>query len=131
MRSRPSDAERGFSLVEVLVASTVLTVGLVALAQLFAAATASNLNARHLTYATVLAAQKLEELRAEAWGQETAQGDFDQVDTYQRRWSIEPIADPENHDPADVVAIRVAVAHVPATGSGEVRLAAIKIRQPE
>jgi hypothetical protein len=58
----------GFSLVEVLVATGLLATALVTLAQLFALSTSTNLTARHVSYTTVLAQQKLEELRALAWG---------------------------------------------------------------
>jgi prepilin-type N-terminal cleavage/methylation domain-containing protein len=59
---------RGFSLLEVLVATTLLTVSLAALAQLFAIATRANRSARATTYSTLLAQQKIEQLRSLAWG---------------------------------------------------------------
>ena len=40
-------AERGFSILEVLMATTVLTVGVAALAQLFAISTRANVSATH------------------------------------------------------------------------------------
>jgi type II secretory pathway pseudopilin PulG len=58
---------RGFSLLEVLVATTLLIVSLAALAQLFAIATRANSSARASTYATVLAQQKMEQLRSLTW----------------------------------------------------------------
>jgi prepilin-type N-terminal cleavage/methylation domain-containing protein len=60
--------ESGFSLVEVLVALAIFLTGTVALAQLFVASTAANRSARVSTYATVLAEQKMEQLRSLAWG---------------------------------------------------------------
>ena len=60
--------EGGFSLVEVLVATGLLTASLVTLAQLFALSTRSNIASRSTTYAAVLAQQKMEELRALTWG---------------------------------------------------------------
>ena len=63
-----SSSESGFSLIEVLVASGLLASALIALAQLFAISTATNLSSRNTTYAAVLAEQKLEELRALTWG---------------------------------------------------------------
>jgi len=61
-------SEGGFSLVEVIVATSLLATALVTLAQLFAISTKTNLSSRNTTYATVLAQQKVEELRALTWG---------------------------------------------------------------
>jgi type II secretory pathway pseudopilin PulG len=60
--------EAGSTLVEVMVATMILATGVLAMAQLFAVSTASNLNSRHDTFATVLAEQKLEQLRSLVWG---------------------------------------------------------------
>jgi len=60
--------DSGFSLVEVLVALGLIAGALVALAQLFAISTESNLASRTTTYAVALAEQKLEELRALTYG---------------------------------------------------------------
>jgi type II secretory pathway pseudopilin PulG len=70
-RSRPSSSskgEEGFTLVETMVAVGLLATALVTLAQLFAISTRSNIASRSTTYATVLAEQKLEELRGLTWG---------------------------------------------------------------
>lgn len=64
--------QSGFSLIEVLAATALLATAVVTLAQLFAVSTRSNLSARNTTYATVLAEQKMEELRALTWGFDTA-----------------------------------------------------------
>ena len=70
----PSEAARivrregGFSLLEVLVATTMMAVGLTALAQLFAVSTRTNYSAKTTTYAAVLAQQKMEQLRGLTWG---------------------------------------------------------------
>jgi len=69
LRSMPFLGQRdcGFSLVEALIATMILATGLSALAQLFSVAKASNKASRDLTMATVLAAQKFEQLRALTW----------------------------------------------------------------
>ena len=54
----------GFSLIEVLVATALLVTAVASLAQLLALATRANAAAGDMTVATVLAAQKVEELRA-------------------------------------------------------------------
>ena len=59
--SRKSEA--GFSIIEVLVATGLLASALVALAQLFAIATATNAAARNSTLTMLLAEQKIEQLR--------------------------------------------------------------------
>ncbi|PWT80245.1 MAG: hypothetical protein C5B57_12545 [Blastocatellia bacterium] len=64
---RPLAMERGFSLVEALFATTILAVGIGALSQLFLAAVRANQIATSTTLTTVLASQKLEQLRALAW----------------------------------------------------------------
>ena len=58
----------GFSLVEALVATTIMVVAVAALAQLVAMSTRANASARATTYAAVLAQQKMEQLRGLAWG---------------------------------------------------------------
>jgi hypothetical protein len=55
-------SEAGFSLVETMVASLVLTVGLVGLGQLLAVATVMHSDARQATASTVLAQAKMDEL---------------------------------------------------------------------
>src|SRR4051812_21910768 len=56
--------EGGFSLIEALVAAGLLAVAPVTLCELFVAAMRTNLDSRSTSYATVLAQQKVEELRA-------------------------------------------------------------------
>ena len=64
----PKDDEDGFSILEVLVAATIMTVAVAGLAQMFALATYANASARATTYAAVLAQQKMEQLRGLTWG---------------------------------------------------------------
>ena len=66
--SSRSGGEGGFSLVEVLVAAAILMTGLIAVAQMFIASTNQNMEARRVTTTAVLAQQKIEQLRALAWG---------------------------------------------------------------
>lgn len=54
-----------------MVATALLATAVVTLAQLFGVATRSNIGSRNTTYAAVLAEQKVEELRALAWGFDT------------------------------------------------------------
>src|SRR5688500_11678748 len=66
--ARRCGSETGSTLAEVLVASLIMTTGVLAMAQMFVLATQTNLSARANTFTTVLAEQKLEQLRSLAWG---------------------------------------------------------------
>ena len=59
--------DRGFSLIEVLVATTIMTMAFVALAQLSILSIRVNHGARSTTFATLLAYHKIEQLRALTW----------------------------------------------------------------
>ncbi|MCC7416823.1 MAG: prepilin-type N-terminal cleavage/methylation domain-containing protein [Acidobacteria bacterium] len=111
-------SSRGVSLVEVLVATTVMSVGITALAHLFVLAMAANVRARASTIATMLAQEKMEQLRADgdlapspagALARDLA-GYHDAADGgFVRRWSVEPLpADP------DVLVLQVVVWRPPA-----------------
>ena len=63
MKSWGKHCQSGFSMVEVMVAILLLTVGLLALAKMQTQAVASNSYGNQLTEATFLAQDKLEELR--------------------------------------------------------------------
>ena len=146
--------EDGFSLIETLVATGLLVIAVVTLAHLFGLAVRSNVASRDVTYATVLAAQRLEELRAidtdfiaasppMALSADTP-GWVDYVDrfgrtlegqsrprktVYLRRWSI----DRADVDGAWIVQVRVIPAS-PASGDGgrsseEVRLVTVRSRR--
>jgi type II secretory pathway pseudopilin PulG len=104
-------SERGFSLVEILIASTILIVALLSLAQLLSLATAANGAAGRATFSAVFAAEKLEELHTLTWESVRRQAgeSVDYLDrsgrpvgsraaaTYGRRWLIDPLpGDPDN-----------------------------------
>ena len=55
---------RGFTLIETLIAVSITIVGLTALAHLFVISVQANADARRATFASVLAAQKMEQLRS-------------------------------------------------------------------
>lgn len=117
-RHRPGSSD-GFSLVEVLVAVAILATAAATLPGLFLSARRGNALAGELTWATTLAAQKVEELRAGAFPDASA-GELvefldqdgrpaDTPDTlpraYVRRWRVEMLpASPVN---AAVIAVSV------------------------
>ncbi|MBI3400173.1 MAG: prepilin-type N-terminal cleavage/methylation domain-containing protein [Acidobacteria bacterium] len=70
MKQRAS--ESGFSLLEVLVATTVFALAVAGLADVCAVAARANTSARDSTLASLLAAQKMEQLRSLMWGFDTA-----------------------------------------------------------
>ena len=90
---------RGFTLIEAIIVVALLTTGLLAYAQLAAMATTLNVAAGRLTHASLLAAQKVEELRSaptaptdgtdfvDRWGAPSLRSGA----TYVRRWTIEPL----------------------------------------
>jgi type II secretory pathway pseudopilin PulG len=59
---------RGFTLLEVLVATTLLFVAVAALAGLSVMATQANAMAKKTTFAALIASQKMEQLRGLTWG---------------------------------------------------------------
>jgi hypothetical protein len=61
-------SDAGFSLLEAIVAVTVLTVGVCALAQLSVISTHANQRAKAITVASLLGQEKIEQLRALMWG---------------------------------------------------------------
>jgi type II secretory pathway pseudopilin PulG len=69
--ARSSSSEAGFSIAETLIAIGILGAVAMGVAQLFAASTMSNVNAKLQTSATVLATQKMEQLRGLTWGFDT------------------------------------------------------------
>jgi type II secretory pathway pseudopilin PulG len=95
---------RGYSLVEVLVATLLVAAGVAGLAQLVALSGAANRHAKQTTMAAVLAQQKMEELVAAA---ADVGADVELLDrdghlleagappgrgSYVRRWSVDPLS---------------------------------------
>jgi type II secretory pathway pseudopilin PulG len=74
MPAEPDRDDRGSTLLEVITAVAVFSAALLVLAQLFGMATRSNRAAREATYAAVLAAQKMEQLRGALWAYDSAGG---------------------------------------------------------
>ena len=61
-------SEGGFSLVETIIASSVMMAGVITLAQPFVMSTRTNVAAKSTSIAAVLAQQKMEQLRSLEWG---------------------------------------------------------------
>jgi hypothetical protein len=73
--------ETGSTLIEVLVATMIMITGVITMAQLLMVSTVTNTSSRTDTFATVLAEQKLEQLRALAYGFDLAGLPVSDVDT--------------------------------------------------
>ena len=137
---------RGFTLVETLIAISITAVAFTSLAQLFVIATRANSDARRATFASILATEKIEQLRSlgpdlgpagsvslsaniagacdflDEYGRSLGTGTGPLPGTvYIRRWSVEPIAS----DPETFV---VQVAVFPRLGRGVVDPAASDAR---
>ncbi len=63
---------RGFTLVEVLVATAIFTMAIVSLVRLFGLAALADRTAHRITLAPALAAERLEQLQSLAWGFDAA-----------------------------------------------------------
>jgi prepilin-type N-terminal cleavage/methylation domain-containing protein len=145
--------DRGFSLLEVLVAISILAVGVSAGAQLFLLAASANTRARLTTLASTLAQQKMEELlsAAPAPSPEGSLGTdipgyYDMLDAggrapgsvFTRRWAVESL--PEHPGEAFVFQVLVtsdperatADSGAPGTRSpGQVRLLTVQTRSQD
>jgi Tfp pilus assembly protein PilV len=137
--------EVGSSLIEALLATLILTTGVVVMAQVLSGATTTNLAARRGTVATILAQQKLEELRALAWGElqpappetleQNTDGYVDHVGidgrivgnstqppsdaVYSRRWSIERTSSgPDGALVLQVLVVESSSSHAARGGAG-------------
>ena len=69
--SRCNGSESGFSLAETIIATGILAASIAGLGQLFAVSVMSNRTARNTTFASVLASQKMEQLRGLTYGFDT------------------------------------------------------------
>jgi len=118
----------------------VLVSGILAIAQLFLIAAATNAASRDITVAATLAAQKVEQLlssdlsdatglvdHVDMWGRVVSTDESPPPNAiYTRRWSVEPLS-------ADTVAIRVRVGRSDRSGrsggmAGETRVLTVKTR---
>ena len=68
LSARFNSSSRGFSLIEVMISMTLLTIVSLGIAQIFAVSTRATYVARGQTSTTALAEQKLEQLRGLTWG---------------------------------------------------------------
>ena len=113
---------RGFALLDALVAAAILASALLALAQVTAFAVKTTAAAGRMTDAALLASQKVEELRASAWG-ELQSGTDSPLAGFTRAWTITPLG-------ADLDYVAVLEVRVRAPGS-QTRMVALKTKLSE
>lgn len=122
MRLRALSDTRGFSLLEVLIAAAILASALLSLAQLIAFAVKATAAAGRMTDAALLAAQKVEQLRAGSWD-DLQPGTDSPAAGFTRTWTVTPMAaDPDYAALLDVV--------VRAPG-GQTQMVALKTKPSE
>jgi Tfp pilus assembly protein PilE len=115
--------DRGFTVLESLIACAVLATALLSIGYLSTNAFARLAESRSRTVATLIAMAKLEELRADrapAAGTDVVDGlgepiQRDSARRFDRRWSVVPIS-------PDVQILTVVVTPLPAASGREVRL---------
>jgi prepilin-type N-terminal cleavage/methylation domain-containing protein len=137
---------RGFTLIETVTAISIIAVALTALAQLFVMASQANADARRSSFASILAMQKIEELRSlgpdltqqgevslssdvsgacdflDEYGRSLGSGTSPLPGTvYIRRWSVEPI-------PSDPETFVLQVSVFPRSGKGGANPAGVEAR---
>jgi Tfp pilus assembly protein PilV len=105
--------DRGFSLIEALIAGGLLAAGILALGELLVVSSRAAMAARQMTFAATLAAGKVEELRARQ--RPAGEGGRERLGEYTRTWQVAPAG-------ASAVLIRVSVE------PGGVRLAMLDAR---
>jgi Tfp pilus assembly protein PilV len=128
--------DEGFTLLEVLIATGLMATSVISLAHLFVLATQAHLGSRAMTFGTLLASQKIEQLRSAAFSGGPAQGE-DAVDGYgqlleggavvpafRRTWTVTPL--PSHPSQAVVVTVVVSSA---TDANRAVRLTTIRSRR--
>jgi type II secretory pathway pseudopilin PulG len=122
----------GFSLIETVVATGIIATVALGVAQLFAVTADLNRRAAMQTSMTLLAVQKMEELRSTGTGGTDGTDHLDSGGgivpaagaAYVRRWTIEPLA----ASPGRLLLIRVSV--VSASQLVEARIIGVRRRAP-
>jgi len=121
---RDSTGERGFSLIESLLACALLATALLSIGHLSTTANVLLMDSRGRTEATLLAVSKLEELQSSA----APAGGADRVDArgqparigsprlFERQWSVAPVS-------PEASILTVVVAPIPDAAGREVRIA--------
>jgi prepilin-type N-terminal cleavage/methylation domain-containing protein len=122
MRGQHAFDERGFSLIETLIAASILATALTALSQLLVITSAATDNAGRMTTATVLASQKIEDLRASSSTVLEGGGTDMPAPGFVRRWRFSALPS----DPDHVIVVEAVV----TTRGSSTRLIALRTIAP-
>jgi Tfp pilus assembly protein PilV len=137
-QKRPGATDNGFALLEALVAACLLAGAIASLVHVFVFATRAHAETQYATYATVLATQKVEELRATSLPADVADA-ADYADAlgavlpdgadplrgiYERRWTVQTFP-----STLDSVVISVTVTRRDGLRGGGVRLVTLQRRR--
>lgn len=122
MGNRDAAADSGFSLIETLIAASILATALAALTQVLVITSAATDNAGRMTKATLLAAQKIEDLRASSATVLEGGGADVPAPGFAREWLFGVLPS----DPDHVVVIEAVV----STKNGAARLVALRTIVP-
>lgn len=122
MRDQPAFDERGFSLIETLVAASILATALTALSQLLVITSSATDDAGRMTRATLLASQKIEDLRASSSSVLEGGGADTPAAGFTRQWWFSALPS----DPDHVIVIEAVV----TTRRSVTRLVALRTIAP-
>jgi prepilin-type N-terminal cleavage/methylation domain-containing protein len=87
-----SNTNRGFSLIEVMIAMAIFSIGILAVGSMQMSNTKNNTTGNIMTGATMLARQKIEELKTlDPFDLDSADGN-DTVGIYGRQWVTDPVS---------------------------------------
>jgi type II secretion system protein I len=87
-----SKMNRGFSLIEVMIAMAIFSIGILAVGSMQLSTSKNNTTGNELTGATMLARQKIEELKTlDPSDLDSADGN-DTVGIYDREWVTDPVS---------------------------------------
>ena len=89
-KTKISNRNRGFSLIEVMIALAIFSIGIMAVGSMQLWSTKNNTTGNITTQATMLARQKIEELKAvqDVDDLDPEDGNSDTVGVYERQWFV-------------------------------------------
>jgi len=87
-----SNKNRGFSLIEVMIAMAIFSIGILAVGSMQLSTSKNNTTGNYTTLATMLARQKIEEIKILDRSELSGAGGNDTVGIYDRQWGTNAIS---------------------------------------